>query len=128
MRVIVTGSRTWDEPQTVWQALDYHYGQILPGEPFTVVHGACPMGADMHAHAWCETWKTLRPNVIEEAHPADWKTYGKPAGFKRNTKMAQAGADVALAFIRSNSRGARHCARACESAGIPTARIQYGGG
>jgi hypothetical protein len=80
----------------------------------TVVHGDCPTGADYLAHEWC-----IRQGVHTEPHPADWARYGKSAGPMRNQEMVNAGADVCLAFILNESRGATHCMRRALAAGIP---------
>jgi len=63
--------------------------------------------------------------VAVEVHPAIWRPngiYNPQAGFLRNRKMVELGADVCLAFIRNGSRGASHCAGLAEGAGIPTRR------
>lgn len=130
MRVIVTGSRNWDDPQAVWAALDYTYERhpMAPDEEFIVVHGDCPSGADRHAKEWCAHAAKNGRSVTEEPHPANWELYGKYAGFKRNRKMAELGAQLCLAFIRDGSRGTRHMAGQSESRGIRTARFRWGGG
>lgn len=90
----------------------------------TIVHGACPTGADAFAHGWFSLPlddPTL--TAIEEAHPADWGRYGKGAGPIRNREMVDAGADLVLAFPlpgpKSRSRGTWDCVGAAEAHGIP---------
>ena len=109
-RVLVTGSRTWEDAGVIAGVLAGHYreGAIL-------VSGACPRGADAIAE---EYWELLGGKV--ERHPADWDRFGKRAGFRRNAEMVNTGASVCVAFIRDNSRGASHCAGLARAAGIPT--------
>jgi YspA, cpYpsA-related SLOG family len=126
-RVLITGSRQWPEPQAVYLEL----GEVLSWawtsryDSLTVVHGACPSGADKYASDWCKFPHALASiTVIEERHPADWKNHGKAAGFMRNKEMADLGADECLAFIYDESPGATQCAQYAEtSKGIPTRRI-----
>jgi hypothetical protein len=119
VRVLVTGSRDWPDRGVISRALREAWVVNPPGEEFVVVHGKCMTGADKMAEyvARKNGW-TLEP------HPADWKRYGKPAGFRRNIEMVKAGADVCLAFIKDASRGATHCALAAEEAGIPVRRFE----
>lgn len=110
VRVLITGSRTWDDALIIRRAL-------LPYREYehcTLVSGHCRKGAD----ALCEALGEELHFTIER-HPAEWGKYGRAAGFIRNEKMVTLGADVCLAFIRDRSRGASHCARLARVRGIP---------
>jgi hypothetical protein len=112
-RILVTGSRDWDDWPTLCEALNNE--GPLGGELVTIIHGGAS-GADSMAHGWASC---LPGHAYPEVHPADWETYGRRAGFVRNAEMVNAGADVCLAFIRAESKGATMCARLAEKAGIP---------
>lgn len=118
-RVLVTGSRDWTLWMTLEVALEVEYTLAqAEGRRLVVVHGGA-RGAD----AMAETWAMRKGHgVVVERHPARWRmggVYNPYAGLVRNREMVKAGADVCLAFIRSGSRGASHCARLAEEAGIP---------
>lgn len=121
-RVLVTGSRDWPTPNDVWAALDVVLATVPDGETLTVVHGACPTGADLEADRWAKArtaeWDDIRITV--ERHRADWRTYSIAAGPVRNVRMVRLGADRCLAFIHNNSAGASHCAAEAARLGIPT--------
>jgi hypothetical protein len=113
--MLVTGSRDWTDNDRIatemaWYALGY--------TQLTLIHGACPTGADDLADRFGHRlgWQV-------ERHPADWRRHGRRAGYIRNAEMVEAGAEVCLAFIRNNSRGATMCADLAERAGIPTHRF-----
>jgi len=113
-RILITGSRTWSDHTVIRDALAlvWHPGAVL-------VSGACLSGAD----ALCEAcWRAWGGQI--ERHPADWRRYGRAAGFRRNEQMVSAGADLCLAFILDASPGASHTAARAEAAGIPTRRYQ----
>ena len=114
MRILVTGSRDWASIEFVCLAI----AAVLPEGPVTIVHGACPSGADLYADQFA---KSIGLDV--EPHPAEWDKYGKSAGFRRNQEMVDLGADICLAFIRDGSKGATHTANAAEKAGIKTIRF-----
>jgi len=122
MRILITGSRDWPDDGSVHLLIGYHYGQLLGQNPrdrsgLTIVHGACPTGADAIADRLGQ-----HPGVTIERHPADWEAFGKRAGFVRNQVMVNLGADLCIAFIRRSSRGASHTAEQAEKAGIATVR------
>lgn len=137
VHVLVTGSRTWDDRQAVADALldAWHDATQVISEQvqFTVVHGDCPTGADAMAKQWA-----IENGVFHVAVPADWAApcdatctpehrkvssrhgdYCPLAGHRRNQLMVDMGADLVLAFHRSNSRGTADCIRRAKKAGIP---------
>lgn len=125
MRILITGSRDWSNKERIWDALSeqYHCWEHPAEEcpegmkPWVIVSGACPTGAD----AMCEEYGRLHGWTVER-HPADWEQFGKRAGYLRNKEMVDLGADVCLAFILDESKGATMTARLAEEAGIPTKR------
>lgn len=116
-RVLVTGSRTWTDAKTITTTL--HVLRTVHGDALTVVHGACPRGADAIAEEWA-----TRTGTAVERWPADWRA-GRGAGMARNAAMVATSPGVCLAFIRDDSPGATHCAAAAESAGIPVRRYAH---
>lgn len=134
-RVLITGSRTWDNRPVIEMPL-HQIANERGWKGFVVVHGDCPMGADAIAKQWAKDH-----GVRHEPHPADWKRYGKRAGFVRNNAMVDLGADECLAYINRcvkvdcrigkvgrkvgvlhGSHGATETADVAESWGIPTRR------
>jgi hypothetical protein len=119
MRVLVTGSRDWQDYQRVGSELYHMWAQSGKHvSEMTLVHGACPTGADYWASQYATLWGW---NV--EPHPADWDAYGKAAGPRRNCEMTDSGVDLCLAFILPSSRGTRQCADYAESKGVPVTRF-----
>lgn len=111
-RILVTGSRKWDDVVLLCQALEDVWQ--LYGDQLVIVHGHCPTGADHLADLWAVA-KGLRV----ERHPADWERHGKAAGPLRNQEMVDLGADLCLAFLAPDSRGTKDCVRRASVAGIP---------
>lgn len=116
-RILVTGSRDWEDQDAVYKALA-DVVRTLPAErEVTIVHGACPTGADHMAHEWARGY-----GARIEAHPANWVKHGRKAGPIRNALMVAEGADICLAFVRNQSRGASYTAGLADAAGIPLRR------
>jgi len=119
-RLLITGSRAWNDRAVIRDALRAAFWELGGADPGVIlVSGACPDGAD----AICEeVWAVGAHGCPIERHPAEWDRYGRSAGFRRNAEMVGLGADLCLAFIVDESRGASHTARLAWEAGIPTRR------
>jgi hypothetical protein len=135
-RVLVTGSRDWRRHELVCLALDAAFCEATnSGRPMTLVHGACPTGADDQAADWANYMISRDLPVKVEAHPAEDFGPWPACGPFRNKHMVSLGADACLAFIgpctsprcrRTEphpSHGASHTARLAEQAGIPVRRF-----
>ncbi|QVJ00386.1 DUF2493 domain-containing protein [Nocardiopsis eucommiae] len=111
MRIIVTGGRHYTDREVVaWELLAIAV-QFGPGEHITLVHGDAS-GADRLAAS-----VAARAGWTTEAHPARWKTEGRAAGPFRNQRMADAGADLCIAF--PGGQGTADMVRRAKTAGIP---------
>ena len=89
MRVIVCGGRDFDDRDSAFAALDRLHAET----PITlVVHGGA-RGADTMAGEWA-----VARSISVEVYAADWQRHRRSAGPKRNQQMADAGADLCVAF------------------------------
>jgi hypothetical protein len=116
-RILITGSRTWNDFAKIYDVL-MEYVESRHQPYITLVSGGCPTGADM----LCERFAHMFGWRVER-HPAQWVkdgVYDKRAGFLRNAEMVNLGADVCIAFIKDNSKGATMTAELAQAAHIPT--------
>lgn len=107
MKVLVCGSRDWKDYGSIWNRL-YRLNQN--NYTITIIHGAASRkvdgieeSADMLAHK-----AAYELGFPIERFPANWKKYGKVAGFKRNLEMLDQKPDLVIAFQKDNSRGTQH--------------------
>lgn len=98
MRIIVAGSRTFNDYQFMEKKLD----QFLAGMKDPVIISGGARGADTLAIRYA-----LNNGLKNEVYPADWNTYGKSAGFRRNELMSTK-ADMVIAFWDGKSKGTEH--------------------
>jgi YspA, cpYpsA-related SLOG family len=112
-RLLITGSRSWTNWDIIYYALAAEWAAFGPDT--ILVSGHCPQGADsMCEHIW-RSWSGL-----VETHPAQWSTYGKSAGFRRNTEMAALpGVYKCVAFQLDGSNGTAHCMGEARKLGVP---------
>jgi hypothetical protein len=127
VRVLICGSRDWEDQDIVWQLLDGLYE--TSGHELVVIHGAA-RGADRHAARWCAVGDAdATEGPVEMAFPADWDRYGKRAGYVRNAQMLEEGKpDVVYGFMNEPpSKGTSMMLDLAAKAGVSTYRIQRWG-
>lgn len=125
-RLLVCGGRTYgtrisketgkeevnqEEVDRLFRILDLVRRTIR--RPLVVIEGE-QRGADLLARRWAEE------NQIEvDPFPADWRKYGKAAGYIRNTQMLREGNPTAvLAF--PGGKGTKMMVDIAHKSGIPT--------
>lgn len=111
MRVVCTGSREWDDWETVRREL-----RKLP--PSTVVMHGAARGLDRIVDWLCRN--ELGLPVLP--FPADWIRYGNSAGPRRNRQMRDEGKPThGLAFLQTHlpCRGTRGCIEILRAGRIP---------
>jgi len=114
MKVLVTGSRNHDPEWVCGRILEWLAGQPEWGQRLTIIHGDAT-GADQGAHL-----ASVRiPECAEVRVPAQWETFGRSAGPRRNVEMLDDyEPHVVLAFPVGESRGTRHCMAAARERSI----------
>lgn len=97
MKVLVCGSRTWDDRYTVaWRLAQF------PRDT-EIIHGAA-RGADEAASD-----AAFALGFAQTGYPANWDEHGKAAGLIRNQEMIEREQpDLVLAFWDGKSKGTMH--------------------
>lgn len=106
MKIAIVGSRDYPDLQAV---VDYVKG--LPSDTVIVSGGAG--GVDTAAERAAKS-----VGMATEIFRADWKRFGKVAGFMRNHDIVRA-ADRVVAFHHKESRGTAHTIKITKEAGKP---------
>jgi hypothetical protein len=102
MKVIVAGSRDITDKEFIFGKLDYLL-QIDKREDYSIeIVSGTARGVDTIGEWWAES-----RNQNIKRFPADWDTYGKSAGYRRNADMAKYGTHL-VAFWDGVSRGTGH--------------------
>lgn len=119
-RVIIAGGRDFNNYKMLADFCDNMLIEIIVtmGRDIQVVCGMAS-GADTLGKKYAEDNKFW---VAE--YPAEWKKYGKSAGYRRNEQMA-ANADALIAFWDGTSKGTGHMIDIAKSKGLPTRVCRY---
>jgi YspA, cpYpsA-related SLOG family len=116
MRLLVCGSRTWNDYRLLRRTLEATIAQHQ-AEQVTIIEGGA-RGADrMAGHLACLHGWGL------EVYPARWQQEGRAAGFRRNARMLREGRpELVVAFTvgpLEASRGTADMVRRARAAGVP---------
>lgn len=118
MRLIVAGGRDFVNTQAMITVLMdlVERGKIDPNPELV-----CGMarGADILAF---RLWKSA--NMQIHVFPAEWDTYGKSAGFRRNKEMGEF-ADAAVCFWDGESKGTKHMIDTMQRLNKPVYIVRY---
>lgn len=141
VRVIVTGSRDWRQPNAARSAIAGRLFRFPPADTVVVVgynpDKGTPGGVDRFAYQ-----EAQKLGLAVEPHPPRWGKHDfegtsgvkcycrdphgvcKAAGFRRNHEMVELGADLVLAFWNGRSSGTKDTVERAEKAGIPVEMIE----
>ena len=99
MKLIIAGSREFNDYQLM---LDTMRENGLTSNTVTEVVSGCAHGADKLGERWA-----VSQCLPIARFPADWDSYGKRAGYVRNSEMAEY-ADACIVFWNGTSKGTKH--------------------
>ena len=114
MRVIIAGSRDFSD----YQLLSDTMHSLFPNMGIEVVSGMA-RGADYLGYCFGK-----ENGLVIHEMPADWNTYGKSAGFKRNAEMSKVG-DILVAFWDGKSNGTGNMIRLMQLKGKPVHIVTF---
>lgn len=100
MRVIVAGSRGFNDYQKLCKTLDHLLCRYQPSEVEIVSGGA--RGADTLGERYAK-----EKGCSLKIFPAEWDKFGKSAGYRRNVQMAEY-SNGCVVFWDGKSKGAKH--------------------
>lgn len=120
-RILVTGSRSWQNDQIVREALiDALASYSSVGLP-VLIHGDCPTGVDSIAD---RVWSYWMESGFPLGEPEKYAGRGFESFRARNQHMVDLGATVCLAFASGWASGTDQTARMARRKGIKV--IDYG--
>lgn len=99
-RVVIAGCRDYNNYDEAKEYIDFCLSNIRKKNDIVIVSG-CASGADFIGERYAE-----ENGFKIEKYPADWKTYGRSAGPKRNRQMAEI-SDYVICFWNGKSRGTK---------------------
>lgn len=112
MRVVVCGSRVWTNMQVIKETLDkYHLEKIVVGDA---------SGADTLVVRYA-----IENNIPYQIYKADWNSYGKAAGPRRNKQMLETQPQLVIGFLLSTepNKGTLNTLSQARRMNIPSVEI-----
>lgn len=114
-RVIVTGSRTFNDYHLLCEKLDKVFAKR---KPTSIVCGEAK-GADSLGRKYAEEHR-----IPINSCPADWEKHKKQAGYIRNETMAK-NADACIAFWDGSSAGTKHMIDTASRMGLQVRVVKF---
>ena len=115
-RVIITGGRDFNDYELLSKTMKDYLASIE--DDICVVCGQA-RGADTLGERYAK-----EHNHSIQYYPANWKRYGKAAGYIRNTEMAN-NADALVAFWDGQSLGTKHMIATAIQLGLSIHVVRY---
>ncbi len=99
-RIVIAGCRDYENYAEAKAFIDFCISRIRKSYDIVIVSG-CASGADALGERYA-----LENGFKVEKHPADWDTYGRSAGPRRNKQMAEV-SDYVICFWDGESKGTK---------------------
>lgn len=129
LRIIIAGGRDFNDFKLLFKSVekiqsdyvDKHFNEL---SRVCIVSGTA-RGTDKLGELYAE-----RVGVHIYRFPADWETYGKSAGYRRNAEMAKFASEdnnigVLIAFWDGKSRGTKHMIDLAKRHGLKVNVVNY---
>ena len=117
-KVVIAGSRGFSNYKLLYEKCNEILREKRKTHNIVVISGHA-RGADLSGEKYASDM-----GFDLEIFPAEWKKFGKSAGFRRNEQMAEV-ADGLIAFWDGKSNGTKHMISIAEEKGISTRVIKY---
>ena len=118
-KVVIAGSRGFSNYKLLKETCDKYLREKKKTHNIVIISGHA-RGADSFGEKYASD-----EDLDLEIYPADWKKYGKSAGFMRNEQMADI-ADAVIAFWNGESHGTKHMIDIAEEKGLNVKVVNYG--
>lgn len=119
-RVVIFGSRGFKNYDLLREKCDAYLQNKKDTHHIIIVSGHAK-GADMLGEQYAQ-----EKGYELETYPADWKKYGRRAGFLRNEQMADL-SNAAIGFWDGDSHGTQHMIEYCKNKGLDVRVVRYNG-
>lgn len=118
-KVVIAGSRGFSNYKLLYETCNNVLREKRKTHNIVVISGNAK-GADQLGEKYASDM-----SFDLEIFPAEWKKFGKAAGFRRNEQMAEI-ADGLIAFWDGKSHGTKHMIDIANEKGLKTKVVNYG--